>query len=104
MHIRSVHITRKGHYNYAGEKLDVSQPFLCTVETQSAEGKMELVLSPHLSERILEIIAEELAASARETAEAMVASVFTSSASLIEAPVEEASVETALTGADEIPF
>lgn len=98
MHIRSVKITRKDHFGYAGEKLNPSKPFVCAVETESENGKMELMLSPHLSERILEIIAEELAASARETAEAMVASVFTSSATLIEAPMEAAPVD------DEIPF
>jgi len=73
MHICSIKITRAGHFGYIGEKIDPSKPFICVVETESKDGKMELRLSPDLSHRILEIISEELAVSARETAEAMIA-------------------------------
>jgi len=100
MHIRSVKIQRAGHYGFTGEKLDPSKPFICTVETDSTDGKMELTLSPVLSQRVLEIVAEELAASARETAENMIAAVFTTSGTLIEAPVEAAPADLD----DEIPF
>lgn len=99
MHIRSIKITRLGHYGFTGEKLDVTKPFQCTVETESTDGKMELILSSALSQRVLEIVAEELAACAKETAENMVAAVFS-------APTYQRieATPTPVAPDDEIPF
>lgn len=77
MFVRSIHIKRAGAYGYQGERVDLSKPFAATIEVEGQHGKVELTLSPDMSRRVVEIIAEEVAAAGRATAEAMTADVLT---------------------------
>lgn len=76
MFVRSIVVRRDGDYSYSST-VDQSKPFRATVEVNSQHGKVELLLSTDLSRRIVEIIADEVAAAGRATAEAMVADIFT---------------------------
>jgi hypothetical protein len=74
MLVRSISIRREGDlYGYGN--VDPSKPFRATIEVQGQHGKVELNLSPAMSERIVAIIADEVAAAGRATAEAMTAAV-----------------------------
>lgn len=76
MNVRSINIRRDGDlYGYG--KVDPTKPFRSTIEVEGQHGKVELNLSADLSRRIVEIIADEVAAAGRATAEAMTAEVFT---------------------------
>lgn len=75
MHVRTISIRRDNDYGYG--KIDLSRPFLATVAVEGLSGKVELALSPELSRRIVDIIADEIVAAGRATAEAMTAEVFT---------------------------
>ncbi len=75
MIIRSINIGREGDYGYGA--VDASKPFRATIAVIGQTGKVELSLSPDMSQKIVAIIAEEVAAAGRATAEAMVAEVFT---------------------------
>jgi hypothetical protein len=79
MFVNSISIRREGYYGY-GSKPDASKPFKATIEVQGQHGKVELSLSPDMSARIVEIIADEVAAAGRATAEALVANVLTATA------------------------
>jgi hypothetical protein len=76
MNVKSISIRRAGDYSSYG-KVDPSKPLMATVEVEGAYGKVELSLDANMSRRIVEIIADEIAAAGRATAEAMVASVIT---------------------------
>lgn len=76
MFVRSISVRREGDYGSSWQKVDPTQPFLASIAVEGQNGKVELVLSPDLSRRIVELIAEEVAAAGRATAEAMVAEVF----------------------------
>lgn len=52
-------------------------PFMATVEVQGETTKTEMKLDAEMSARIVAIVADEIAASGRATAEAMVAEVIT---------------------------
>lgn len=69
--LNRVIIARKGLHSW--DKADPSAPFAATIELQGATGKIELNLSERLSRRIVEIVADEVVAAGRATAEAMVA-------------------------------
>jgi hypothetical protein len=73
MIVRSISIKRQGHYGFDGERTDASKPFEATICVVGQTGKVELTLPPELSRRVVEIIAEEVAAAGRATAEAMTA-------------------------------
>jgi hypothetical protein len=73
MFVAAISIRREGYYaSYV--KPDLSKPFRCTVEVHGREGKVELDLSPDLSQRIVEVIADEVIKAATATAQAMAAS------------------------------
>lgn len=76
MIVRSIHIRRDGDYGMYGAPVDGSKPFHATIEVQGKTGKVELSLNPDMSAKIVAIIAEEVAAAGRATAEAMTADVF----------------------------
>lgn len=69
--LNRVMITRGGIHSW--DRVDASAPFKATIELQGASGKVELNLSEDLSRRIVEIVADEVVAAGRATAEAMIA-------------------------------
>lgn len=71
MVLQRVSITRAGYHGYG--QVDPASPFSATIEVTGASGKVELNLSEGLSRRIVEIIADEVAAAGRATADIMVA-------------------------------
>lgn len=74
MFVKTISVRREGDiYGYG--KTDPSKPFHATIEVEGSYGKVELKLSAEMSERIVSIIAEEVAAAGRATAEAMTAEV-----------------------------
>jgi hypothetical protein len=74
MFVTSINVRREGYYGAGYGKADPAKPFNTTVELHGQQGKIELVVSPELSARIVEIIADEVAAAGRAAAEAMTAS------------------------------
>jgi hypothetical protein len=78
MFISQISVRRDGYFGggYGGAP-DASKPFRATIEVHGSHNKTELNLSPELSERIVAIIADEVAAAGRATAEAMVAEALT---------------------------
>lgn len=76
MFVTRIAVSRDGYYGSAyGCKADPSKPFRATIEVLGSHGKIELNLSPEMSDRIVGLIAEEVAAAGRATAEAMTADV-----------------------------
>lgn len=80
MIVRAISIRRENDFGYGG--FDASRPLRAQIEVQGAHGKVELMLSPDLSRRVVEIIAEEVAAAGRATAEAMTADILNDVAAL----------------------
>jgi hypothetical protein len=72
MFVTSITVSREGYYGL-GTKADPAKPFNARVEVHGRHGKVELQLSAEMSARIVEIIADEIAAAGRATAEAMTA-------------------------------
>lgn len=72
-YVARILIHREGYYG-SGSRPDPTRPLHCMVETIGDLGKVELNLPQEASDRIVALIAEELAAAARATAEAMTAS------------------------------
>ncbi len=73
MFVTQVTVRREGYYAYGTASPD--KPFVATVELHGQRGKIELNLDPAMSKRIVDIIADEVAAAGRATAEAMTADV-----------------------------
>lgn len=73
MHIGAIEIRRDGYVGYGYGQPDASKPFIAKIEVFGTRTKTEMVLSPELSRRVVEIVAEEIAAAGRATAEAMTA-------------------------------
>ena len=71
MFVNRISITRDGYYGYG--KQDYSKPLRTTIEVEGQHGKVELNLSPDLSDKVVAIIADEVAAAGRATAEALTA-------------------------------
>ena len=75
MIVRSISIRREGDFSsYTAP--DLSKPFRATIEVNGTFGKIEMLLSADMSRRIVDIIAEEVAAAGRATAQAMTAECF----------------------------
>lgn len=87
MFVRTINVRRAGDYGASYCKMDPTKPFEASIVVEGQHGKVELTLSPDLSRRIVELIAEEVAAAGRATAEAMVAEVLNVQA--LSAPIEE---------------
>ena len=77
MIVKSINIRRDGDYFSSYKPADASKPFMATLEVEGSHGKVELRLSPELSAKIVAIVAEEIAAAGRATAEALTASCLT---------------------------
>ena len=75
MFVRSINVSRDGDYGSIYDKVDASKPFIASIAVEGSHGEVKLRLSPELSQRIVGIIAEEVAAAGRATAEAMTADV-----------------------------
>lgn len=73
MFIGAIEIRREGYIGHGYGNPDASRPFIAKIEVHGSRTKSELILSPELSRRVVEICAEEIAAAGRATAEAMVA-------------------------------
>lgn len=77
MFVRSVSISREGDWDSDyGPAPNLSKPFLATIKVHGQNGEVKPNLSPDLSTKIMAIIAEEVAAAGRATAEAMTAETF----------------------------
>jgi hypothetical protein len=75
MFVRNISIMREGDYGYGA--VNPTKPLLAKIKVEGQNGSVELNLSPDLSRRVVEIIAEEVAAAGRATAEAMTADILT---------------------------
>ena len=76
MFVTRIAVAREGYFGHGyGGKADPSKPFRATIEVLGSHGKIELNLSQELSDRVVSLIAEEVAAAGRATAEAMTADV-----------------------------
>lgn len=76
MHVSSVKLIREGAYGYDHEKIDPTKPFVCTVEIVGQTGKHTLRIGPEVSQAVMGLIAEELAAEGRRVADMMQAQAF----------------------------
>lgn len=79
MFVNAISIRREGYFGrgYGPSEGDPSKPFNATIEVQGQSGKVELNLSPEMSAKIVEVIAGEVAAAGRATAEALTATCLT---------------------------
>jgi hypothetical protein len=78
MFVASISIRRQGYFgSYGGGVAKPETPFDATIEIHGQHGKTELKLSPDMSQRVLDIIADEVAAAGRSVAEAMTAQFIT---------------------------
>jgi hypothetical protein len=75
MFIRTIRVDRDGDYGYG--RMDPSKPFRAVVQVEGQHGKIELNLSTDLSAKIMEVIADEIVAASKATAEAMTADILT---------------------------
>lgn len=71
MHLKAISIVREGCYYGSHSKVDPSKPLRCTVEVEGPLGKTEMNLPPEVSDRIVSLVAEELAEQTKRIAEAM---------------------------------
>lgn len=71
MFVNRISITRDGYFGYG--KPDPSKPLRTTIEVEGQHGKVELNLSSDLSDKVVKLIADEVAAAGRATAEALTA-------------------------------
>lgn len=77
MIIGRIEISRQGYIGSGYGTPDASKPFLAKIEVFGTQSRTELLLSEELSRRVVEIVADEIAASGRATAEALVAEAMT---------------------------
>lgn len=76
MFVTRISIHRDGYYGSGyGSAPKEDKPFHATIELHGATGKVELNLDPEMSKRIVAIVADEVAAAGRATAEAMTAEI-----------------------------
>jgi hypothetical protein len=80
MFLSRLSIYREGYSSSYG-RCDPSKPFRATIEVIGQSGKVELTLSPELSAKIVAVVADEVAAAGRATAEMMTAEALTIPAS-----------------------
>lgn len=80
MFVTAINIRRDGYYGPGYSMPDPSKPFRATIEVHGAQGKVELNLAPEMSQRIMTILADEVAAAGRATADAMTAEIIAGTA------------------------
>lgn len=71
MFVNRISIARDGYFGYG--KPDPTKPLKASIEVEGQHGKVELNLSPELSDKVVKIIANEIVAAGRATAEALTA-------------------------------
>ncbi len=71
MFVTSINVRREGYYGSNYGKADPKKPFNATIELHGQHGKVELNLSQDMSQRIVAILADEIAAAGKATAEAL---------------------------------
>lgn len=86
MFIGRVEISREGYIGAMYGAPNPDKPFLARIEVHGSHTKTEMMLSPELSRRIVEIVADEIVAAGRATAEAMT----TEAMSVVALPAPEA--------------
>lgn len=72
MIVTRISVAREGFYA-SYQQPDASKPLRATVEVYGDMGKVELNLGPEASDRIVALIADEIADSGRRTAELLTA-------------------------------
>jgi hypothetical protein len=77
MFLSRLTVHREGYFGAGYGRADPSKPFRATVEVIGESGKVELNLSPELSAKIVAVVAEEVVAAGRATAEMMTADALT---------------------------
>src|SRR3546814_1075238 len=75
MFVTQINIRREGYYGSHYVTPNADKPFSATIEVHGKSGKLELLLDAEMSQRIVAIIADEIAAAGRATAEAMTAEI-----------------------------
>lgn len=78
MLVRSIHIARDG--DWGGGRIDPTKPLRAVVQVEGQHGKVELNLSDDMSKRVIDLIADEIVAAGRKTAEAMTADILNTQA------------------------
>lgn len=73
MFITAINIHRDGYFGYG--KHDPSKPLRATVAVEGQHGKVELNLSPEASDRMVALIADEIVAATKATAQLMTSGV-----------------------------
>jgi hypothetical protein len=73
--VRSINIGRENDFGYGA--MNPNKPFIAKIKVEGSTGTVELLLSPDMSKRVVDLIAEEVAAAGRATAEAMTAEILT---------------------------
>lgn len=71
MFIGAIEIRREGYIGAMYGAPNADKPFVAKIEVHGSRTKTEMMLSPDLSRRIVEIIADEIVAAGRATADAM---------------------------------
>jgi len=71
MFLAAITITREGYYPGGYHKADPSKPLRAVVQIDGPLGKTELNLPPETSDRIIALIADEVAEQSKRVAEAM---------------------------------
>ncbi len=77
MFLSRLTVAREGYIGAGYGRADPTKPFHATIEVIGQNGKIELNLTHELSQRIVAIVAEEVAAAGRATAEMMTADAMT---------------------------
>jgi hypothetical protein len=72
MIVRSINIAREGDYGQYGA-VAATKPFIARIKVEGISGNVELVLSSDMSAAIVKLIAKEVAAAGKATAQAMTA-------------------------------
>lgn len=101
MFIGRIEISREGYIGHGYGTVSADRPFIAKIEVFGSRTKSELTLSPELSRRVVEIVADEIAAAGRATAEAMVAEALNVVA--LPSPPPPTQDDFGI-GADEVPF
>lgn len=73
MFLAGISIAREGWYPGSYSKPDPTKPLRCTVQVDGPLGKTEINLPPEVGDRIVALIADEIAEQTRRVAEVMTA-------------------------------
>jgi hypothetical protein len=74
MNVRSISVRRADDWGHG--PVNLTKPFIASIVVEGTTSKVELILSAEVSERVVRLIAEEVAEAGRVTAQAMVAEAF----------------------------